>query len=99
MASSGAKLFQDLACGNCHRADVQGRGPDLRGLFGSTVELTGGQSARFDEAYIRESILNPNAKIAAGFQPIMPTFQGLVTEEGVLQLIEYIKSLGPRTEQ
>ena len=46
-----------------------------------------------DEAYIRESILNPQAKIVAGFQPLMPTFQGLVTEEGVLELIEYIKSL------
>jgi cytochrome c oxidase subunit 2 len=46
-----------------------------------------------DEAYVRESILNPTAKVAAGFQPIMPTFQGLVSEEGLLELIEYVKAL------
>jgi cytochrome c oxidase subunit 2 len=49
-----------------------------------------------DEAYIRESILTPGAKVVAGYQPVMPTFQGLVTEENVLQLIEYIKSIGPK---
>ena len=76
-----------------------GRGPDLRNLYGTTVELTGGGKVKFDEDYIRESILNPSAKIVAGFQPIMPTFQGLVTEENVLQLIEYIKSLTPKQSQ
>jgi cytochrome c oxidase subunit 2 len=96
LASNGAKLFQDLACGNCHYADGHGRCPSLVGLFGSPVRLAEGGTVKADEAYIRESILNPNAKIVAGFQPIMPTFQGLVTEEGLLQLIEYIKSMGPR---
>ena len=62
----------------------------------STVQLTGGGTVKADEAYIRESILQPAAKIVAGYQPVMPTFQGLVTEEGVVQLIEYIKSLGER---
>ena len=62
----------------------------------TTVQLTDGGNVKADEAYIRESILQPSAKIVAGYQPIMPTFQGLVTEEGVLQLIEYIKSLGPK---
>jgi cytochrome c oxidase subunit 2 len=94
MASSGAKLFQDLACVNCHRSDAQGRCPNLTSLYGSMVQLADGRVVKADEAYIRESILNPNAKIVAGFQPLMPTFQGLVSEEGVLQLIEYIKSLG-----
>jgi cytochrome c oxidase subunit 2 len=64
------------------------------GLFGSNVQLVGGGLVKADEAYLRESILNPNAKIVAGYQPIMPTFQGLVTEEGVTHLIEYMKSLG-----
>src|SRR3979490_1951219 len=93
LASAGAKLFQDLACNTCHRPDAQGRGPVLEGLFGKTVTLQSGETVTVDEAYVRESILNPAAKVTAGFQPIMPTFQGLVTEEQLLELIEYIKSL------
>jgi cytochrome c oxidase subunit 2 len=96
LADNGAKLFQDLACVNCHKADGTGRCPSLVGLFGKTVQLSGGGSVKADEAYIRESILQPAAKVVAGYQPIMPTFQGLVTEEGVLQLVEYVKSLGPK---
>jgi cytochrome c oxidase subunit 2 len=95
LASRGEKLFQDLACGNCHKPDNTGRGPNLVGIFGRTVELAGGGTIKADEAYFRESILNPTAKVAAGYQPIMPTFQGLITEEGVVQLVEYIKSLTP----
>ena len=91
---TGAKLFESLACANCHKPDGSGRCPSLVGLFGRTVQLTGGGTVKADEAYIRESILQPAAKIVAGYQPVMPTFQGLVTEEGVVQLIEYVKSLG-----
>jgi cytochrome c oxidase subunit II len=65
----------------------------LTNLFGKTVDLQGGGTVTVDEAYIRESIVNPQAKIVAGFQPLMPTFQGLVTEEQLLQLIAYVKSL------
>ena len=93
LASAGGKLFADLACNTCHRADAQGRGPMLDGLFGRMVALQSGETVTADEAYIRESILTPSAKIVAGFQPIMPTFQGLVSEEQLLQLIEYVKSL------
>jgi len=93
LAEGGAKLFASLACNTCHRPDAQGRGPVLEGLFGKTVTLQSGETATVDEAYVRESILTPSAKIAAGFQPIMPTFQGLVTEEQLLELIEYVKSL------
>jgi cytochrome c oxidase subunit 2 len=93
LASTGAKLFADLACNTCHRSDAQGRGPVLEGLFGKTVTLQSGETATVDEAYVRESILMPSAKVAAGFQPIMPTFQGLVTEEQLLALVEYVKSL------
>jgi cytochrome c oxidase subunit 2 len=93
LASAGEKLFADLACNTCHRPDAQGRGPVLQGLFGKTVTLQGGETVVADEAYVRESILNPAAKLTAGFQPIMPTFQGLVSEEQLLQLIEYVKSL------
>ena len=93
--AAGEKLFTDLACITCHRSDTQGRGPMLANVFGKTVELQGGGTAVVDEAYIRESIMNPQAKIVAGFQPVMPTFQGLITEEQLLQLISYVKSLTP----
>jgi cytochrome c oxidase subunit 2 len=93
-AAAGEKLFQDLVCISCHRDDAQARGPQLKGLFGHTVQLQGGGTVVADEAYIRESIVNPQAKVVAGFQPIMPTFQGLVTEEQLLQLIAYVRSLG-----
>jgi cytochrome c oxidase subunit II len=93
LASSGQKLFNDLACNTCHKPDSQGRGPMLQDLFGKTQALQNGGTVVADEAYIRESILNPRAKIVAGFQPIMPTFQGQVNEEGVLELVEYVKSL------
>ena len=93
LASAGSKLFQDLACNTCHRPDAQGRGPVLTNLFGSTVSLQSGETVTVDEAYIRESILRPSAKVTAGFQPTMPAFQGLVSEEGVMELVEYVKSL------
>src|SRR4051812_12503394 len=94
MADNGAKLFQNLACSTCHLENGQGRAPSLKGAFGKPVQLQNGQTVTVDESYIRESVLNPQAKVVAGFQPIMPTFQGLVTEEQLLQLIAYVKSLG-----
>lgn len=99
LASSGEKLFQELACSTCHRPDSQGRGPVLDGLFGRTVELQGGGTVVADESYIRESIVNPQARILAGYQPMMPTFQGLISEEGLLQLVAYVKSLGVKPGQ
>ena len=98
LADAGQKLFTDLACNTCHRPDAQGRGPVLTGLFGKTVQLQGGQTVVADEAYIRESVVNPAAKVVDGYQPIMPTFQGLVSEEGLLQLIEYVKTLKAQPE-
>jgi cytochrome c oxidase subunit 2 len=93
LAEAGATLFASLACNTCHRPDAQGRGPVLEGLFGATVSLVGGQTAMVDEAYVREAILNPALRIREGYQPIMPTFQGLVTEEQLLELVEYVRSL------
>jgi cytochrome c oxidase subunit 2 len=95
MAEKGGKLFDDLACSNCHKQDGSGRCPSLVGLYRKHVQLADGRVITADEAYLRESILQPAAKVVAGFQPLMPTFQGLVNEEGVVQLIEYIKSLSP----
>ena len=69
----------------------------LKGIYGKQVLITGGQTVTMDDAYIRESVLQPQAKVVSGFQPIMPTFQGLVTEEQLLQLIAYIKALTETT--
>jgi cytochrome c oxidase subunit 2 len=95
--AAGEKLFQDLACNTCHQGTPQARGPVLAGLFGKQVELQGGGSVTVDEAYLRESIVNPQAKIVSGYLPIMPTFQGLVTEEQLLQLIAYVRSLSQQS--
>jgi cytochrome c oxidase subunit II len=92
-AQRGMKLFQDLGCNTCHRADSLARAPDLTGLFGKQVRLRSGEVIVVDEAYVRESILDPAAKVVQGYEPIMPTFKGLVTEEGIIDLIEYVKSL------
>jgi cytochrome c oxidase subunit 2 len=94
MASNGESLFQQLGCATCHRNDTQGRGPNLAGLFGKRVALSDGTTVVADESYIRESILVPTAKIVGGFKPIMPPFQGLVTEEQLNALVAYVKSLG-----
>jgi len=98
LAANGEQLFQQMACVTCHRSDGTGRGPKLEGLFGSQVTLDNGQTVTVDESYLRESILNPQAKIVAGYpRPSeMPTFDTLVNEEQLLQLIAYIKSIGPQ---
>lgn len=95
MSARGQRAFQDLACHTCHMDDASGRGPSLRGLYGSQVKLADGSTVVADDAYVRESILNPHAKLVAGYQPLMPTFQGLVNEEALMGLIEYIKTLQP----
>jgi cytochrome c oxidase subunit 2 len=93
MAELGESLFQRFGCAACHRATGTSQGPSLAGLFGKTVQLQQGITVTADENYLRESILDPRAKIVAGYQPIMPTFKGLVSEEATLQIIAYIKSL------
>jgi cytochrome c oxidase subunit 2 len=95
IVASGAQLFESLACNTCHRPGpgMAARGPRLEGLFGRQVVLGDGRSLIANEDYIRESIVAPAAKVVAGYQPIMPTFQGQVTEEQLVQLVAYIKSL------
>jgi cytochrome c oxidase subunit 2 len=93
LASTGQKLFQQLGCTTCHRFDTQGRGPNLVGVYGKPVLLDDGRTVVADDNYIRESVLNPGAKVVAGFKPIMPTFQGIVNEEQLLSLVAYLKSL------
>jgi cytochrome c oxidase subunit 2 len=94
-ASAGQQLYQSMGCASCHGANAEGgRGPALQGVFNSQTQLNNGQVVKADENYLRESIINPQAKIVSGFGPIMPSFQGQVTEEQLLQLTAYIRSLG-----
>ena len=93
LASQGEKLFQKYACNTCHMDNGTGRGPVLAGAYGKTRPLADGTNVVIDDNYIRESILRPQAKIAAGFQPVMPTFQGQVSEEDLIRLLAYVKSL------
>ena len=93
MAEAGAKLYDQLTCITCHGT---GRGPSLAGIYNKPVKLNDGSTVVADDAYLRESVLYPSAKIVEGYRPIMPTFKGQVTEEQLLQLIAYIKSLTPK---
>ncbi|HKO95503.1 MAG TPA: cytochrome c oxidase subunit II [Pyrinomonadaceae bacterium] len=96
-AVAGQQLYESLGCVSCHGAQGEGgRGPELTGLFGKQVFLTNGQTVVADEGYVRESIENPSAKLVNGFGPIMPTFQGQVTPDQLIQIMAFIKSLrGP----
>jgi len=93
LQETGKQLFSALGCATCHRFDVQGRGPNLAGVYNKPVLLEDGRTVIADENYVRESILNPTAKIMSGFKPVMPTFQGIVTEEQLNALVAYVKSL------
>ncbi|MBM3493366.1 MAG: cytochrome c oxidase subunit II [Armatimonadetes bacterium] len=101
LVEAGRKLFDQMACGSCHgntartgAVPPEQRGGSLNGLYGSMVRLKGGRQVKADEAYLRESILRPNEKIVDGYWPIMPSYEGQLTEEQVIQLIAYMKTLG-----
>jgi cytochrome c oxidase subunit 2 len=93
LQDTGKLFFSTLGCSTCHRFDVQGRGPNLINVYNKPVLLEDGRTVIADENYVRESILNPTAKIVNGFKPVMPTFQGLVSEEQLNALVAYVKSL------
>jgi cytochrome c oxidase subunit 2 len=93
LASKGRKLFRKLQCIACHSADASSRAPVLEELYGREVTLRDGTRVRADDAYLRESILVPDAKVVAGYQPIMPSYKGQVDEEEMTQLLAFIKSL------
>jgi cytochrome c oxidase subunit 2 len=94
MAQQGERLFNHYTCGYCHVADGTGRAPSLVGIYGKPEKLASGEMRVVDEALIRQALMYPNSVPLPGFAPIMPTFQGQFTEEQILQLIAYVKSLG-----
>lgn len=98
-AVQGAKLFEELNCISCHRAGATQRGPVLEGVFGTTVELKGGGKVLADDAYIRESIVNPTAKIVNGYEPLMPVYLGQLSEEQVNALLTYVRDTLGKAER
>jgi len=93
LAQNGERLFASLSCNACHNAKPDARGPSLANVYGAKLALASGGTVLADDAYLRESILNPSQHVTQGFAPIMPTYQGQVSEEGVIALVEYIKNL------
>jgi cytochrome c oxidase subunit 2 len=90
----GKDLFENkLGCASCHAGGPDQRGAKLENIYGHDVKLVGGQTVKVTDEYIRNSILNPSSQVVEGFQPIMPTFKGQVTEEQLVSLVAYIKSL------
>jgi cytochrome c oxidase subunit 2 len=93
LAQNGERLFASLSCAACHNTRPDARGPSLANVYGAKLTLANGERVTADEAYLRQAILNPSEHITQGYAPIMPTYQGQVSEEGVIALIEYIKNL------
>ena len=93
LAQNGERLFASLGCAGCHSGNAQARGPNLAGVYGTKLQMANGGSARVDEAFLRESILNPSDHVPVGFSNGMPSYTGQVSEDGVISLVEYIKGL------
>jgi cytochrome c oxidase subunit 2 len=90
---AGRKLFQSRGCTQCHSLDGSAKtGPTLLGIFGRSVALADGSTITVDENYIRESILEPTARVVAGFEPVMPTFQGRLKDQEIMAIIAYLKA-------
>jgi cytochrome c oxidase subunit II len=93
LAQNGERLFASMGCNACHSGNAAARGPNLSGVYGSKLQLTNGQEVLVNEAYLRDAILNPSQHITAGYAPIMPTYQGQISEDGLIDLVEYVKTL------
>ena len=93
LAQNGERLFASMGCNACHSGNAAARGPNLAGVYGSKLILTDGSERLVDDAYLRDAILNPSQHVTAGYAPIMPTYQGQISEDGLIDLVEYIKGL------
>ena len=96
LAAQGERLFRQLGCGGCH-GNGPVRAPRLEDLYGKPVPLSDGTVATADEAYLRDSILKPRAKLAAGYEPLMPSYEGKISEDELIAVVAYIKSLAEGT--
>ena len=95
VAQAGEKVYNQKSCNNCHGAENNLRAPTLYGIFNSKRTLSNGQTVTADETYLRESILRPHNRLTAGYDRSMPPYEGQLTEEQVVQLIAYLKEMGP----
>jgi cytochrome c oxidase subunit 2 len=95
LAAQGKDLFRRYGCSGCHEPGGTVRAPRLEGVFGSPVPLSDGSVVIADERYVRDSILDPKAQVAASYAPVMPTFAGQVGEDDLAKLVAYIESIGP----
>jgi cytochrome c oxidase subunit 2 len=93
LAQNGERLFASMGCNSCHNGTAAARGPSLAGVYGSKLTLTDGRQILVDDAYLRDAILNPSEHVTAGFAPIMPTYQGQISEDGLIDLVEFIKNM------
>jgi len=93
LAQNGERLFASMGCNACHSGNAAARGPNLAGVYGTKLTLTDGSQVQVNDAFLRDSILNPSQHVTAGFAPIMPTYQGQISEDGLIDLVEYIKNL------
>ncbi len=93
LAQNGERLFASMGCNSCHSGNAAARGPNLAGVYGSKLQLANGSQVLVNDAYLRDAILNPSQHVTAGYAPIMPTYQGQVSEDGLIDLVEYIKTL------
>ena len=99
LAEQGERLFVQYHCAGCHRGSQTVHAPRLEGLFGGPVPIQQGKEVRFtlaDYRYIRDSILRPKSEVVAGYEPVMPSFEGQITEPDLLKIIAYIKSIGAK---
>ena len=93
LAQNGERLYSSMGCNACHNGTATARGPNLAGVYGSKLQLTNGSQVLVNDAYLRDAILNPSQHVTAGYAPIMPTYQGQISEEGLIDLVEFIKNL------
>ena len=93
LAQNGERLFASMGCNACHSGNAAARGPNLAGVYGSKLTLTDGSQVLVNDAYLRDAILNPSQHVTAGYAPIMPTYQGQISEDGLIDLVEFIKQL------
>jgi cytochrome c oxidase subunit 2 len=93
LAQNGERLFASMGCNACHSGGAGARGPSLAGVYGTTLQLTNGSQVKVDDAFLRDAILNPSQHVTAGYAPIMPTYQGQVSEDGLIDLVEFVKSM------
>jgi cytochrome c oxidase subunit II len=99
LAQAGARLFRELGCSGCHFGSTEVRAPRLENIYSKTIPLSDGSMVRVDDRYLRDSILMPASQVVAGYTPVMPTFQGHITEEELLQVIAYLKTLSTSTPE